>query len=148
MHKYERFIIYPLLIAALFYGFSGGEMDTTAQKYYDEILSGRITAENITVTESLDVLNEEGKFSASLTQNPEGKGELILNNSEGEKRIKMGTGRDGGGGGMLSVYNNHGNIVIHATQTLPDDEGEGGGHGGILIYDRDGEEFRSYDHTD
>ena len=43
MHKYERFIIYPLLILALFYGMAGDQVMTSATKVYDEIIAKKIS---------------------------------------------------------------------------------------------------------
>ena len=102
MHKYERFIIYPLLIFALFYGMSGSDViQSNAQQIYDEI-----------ITKRLSIINKDGERKVLMTTSKDGNVALIkfeggimgtkgsqiyLNNYIDENVIIMGTANKSAG---------------------------------------------------
>lgn len=55
MSKYERFIIYPLLIVALFYGITDIQMATTAQDVMEELTVKEITVVNDDYEERVNI---------------------------------------------------------------------------------------------
>ena len=143
MHKYERYIIYPLLIIALFYGMSGKDIiESNAQQVYDEIIAKKIT-----------VVKPNNKNSIEIT--PKGIGlyeekdlKLVIQHNDirtyGKEGMTTALGTSLMGTGILNIYNNHNNLVVGVGASKPDEEGQKGGHGLINIYDKYGEDFRSY----
>ena len=198
MKKFERFIVYPLLIIALASSFLGGGVKTNAFEFFDTILARRIIILDDTSEEMITMGWEENETFKTKNgyiniYSPLGstalKGAYINLNSKNEDafirisgtipsiRIKMNEselmqlgsamiknakeekfdfpygliysqnnipsvqiGRDSGGNGLIRTHNKHGDDLVvigsHVTK----------GHGLINIYDRYGEEGRSYRH--
>ena len=136
MHKYERFIIYPLLILALFYGMAGDQVMTSAQKVYDEI-----------VAKNISIVNEQGERILLIGNDVNGSGSIDLYDNEGDKLIGLGSSSNEGMSGLVTVYNKYHNKVIYLTQTLPNEERKGGYHGIIAVLDRYGENPATYGHS-
>jgi len=157
MHKYERFIIYPLLIVALFYGFAGEQMGTTAQEVMDKLVVREISVVNSRNNEvinignrgmfgggSFEIYNATNNAIVTLSSTIEGSGAIEVYGKEGNMLIAQSVNEEGGG--SIGIFNRHNNIVIGLGQTVSDELGIGGGHGLINVYDKYGEDFRSYKH--
>ena len=142
MHKYERFIIYPLLILALFYGMAGNQVMTSAQKVYDEI-----------VTKDIKVVNNQGEEVLRMGVGTSGNGLLTVYDNDGEELIYLGAytynGEENGkeSAGLITVSNKYNETVIGLGITKPDEDGHGGNHGVIAVFDRYGENPASYGHS-
>jgi hypothetical protein len=148
MHKYERYIIYPLLIIALFYGMSGSDViETNAQKVYDEIVAEQIkvigTKEDGGTTiinhNGMAIYNKDNKLALSLQPNG-----FIRTYDEGDETTYLGSMPSGGG--TIAIFNDHEKEVGRITITKADENGEGGGHGVLVIHDKYHEDYRSYGH--
>jgi len=65
MHKYERYIIYPLLILALFYGMSGGNIIKTVadNRVYEELVAKKITIVDDNGNEIATIKDSKNKYS-------------------------------------------------------------------------------------
>ncbi len=46
MQKFERFIVYPLLIMALFYSLSGAQITTATENVIDKLIVRKISVVN------------------------------------------------------------------------------------------------------
>lgn len=160
MHKFERFIIYPLLFVALFYAMTGGAGTDTLANPLDSEIEDVIRARNVVIynedNEEIGILGVAG-----------GSGGLKLYNSRGNEIIGLGSSQPGGHGvisvlnkdgvllnsiastgggkyGGFSILNDRGDELIYLGPSGPDDRGTGEGHGLINIYDKYGEDYRSY----
>lgn len=139
MHKYERFIIYPLLILALFYGMAGDQVMTSATQVYNEI-----------VAKDISILNNKGELAMRMTSDVNGSGQIRLYDNEGRQLIYLGGNdvkKNEDPGGLITVSNKYHNKVISLSETLPDENEKGPYHGIIYVFDRYGESHNSYGHS-
>ena len=129
MHKYERYIIYPLLILALFYGMSGGNVIKTVadSRVFDHLIAKKISIVNdegtgqiVLTTTSNKKTNEIEKVikggviniygevndnpSVTICSDRDGNGTVFMENKYGELATYIGVTDDSQG--RISVYNN------------------------------------------
>lgn len=116
MKKFERFIIYPLLIVALFYIISGQQAIVSAENILDKL-----------VVREIFVVNDSGQEVVNICANSEGGGSVWTFNENGVKGTSMGSVSDGG---VISTSNRNGVI---GTCITSDDFG-----GFIWTSDKDG----------
>ncbi|NLJ79763.1 MAG: hypothetical protein GX335_01910 [Firmicutes bacterium] len=108
MSKYERWIVYPLLLIALFYSLTGGNVVKATQELLEKI-----------VTKELVVVNDEGKEMASLKYDSARDDiRFELYNKEGKRVVSL---LSYGEGGAIGIFNNQG----HLTAALQNDEETG-----------------------
>lgn len=88
MKKFERFIIYPLLLVTLFYIISGLQIIPSAEPILDKL-----------VVREISVVNRSGQEVIKIGQ--------VKNKSKGTK-----IGFTGFGGGNIEIYNRDGVMVI------------------------------------
>jgi hypothetical protein len=88
MHKFERFIIYPMLLIAIFFSFADdGVQQTTAQQVYDEIIA-----------KSIKIVNSEGEVlvlidsSKMITDTKKVYGEISIKNTKKDNLITLSAG--------------------------------------------------------
>ena len=99
MAKWERFIVYPLLLVALFLSVSNSERVLEAtESVADEVRARRIV-----------VVGEKGNNGIVLDTNFLGGGSLSIYDPAGEQEILLDSI---GIGGSLSLYNRNGTNVI------------------------------------
>jgi len=110
MHKYERYLIYPLLIIALFYGMSGGNIIKTVadSRVYEEI-----------VTKKIKVVDDNGNtkiFLGSHPNQPNSNIVALYNNSDQPIALLEATEKDKGivhlRKGGVKVNNKKGKLVL------------------------------------
>ncbi len=126
MAKWERLVVYSLLLVALFMGFRSNQQLITAM----EGVSEEIRAKRFVV------VNELGREMVVLDSSREGGGLVVLNN-EGMPVGALGAGA--AGGGVFGLWNPRGDERISMGSTTQD-------HGGIWVYDRNGKDIRFYGH--
>lgn len=86
MKKFERFIVYPLLIITLFFSMSGNQVMTEADQIYDEIIANKIK-----------IVNNEGKEMITLgvkednSSNVSDHGEIIVMQDTSKYKSKLQT---------------------------------------------------------
>lgn len=98
MAKWERYIVYPLLMVALFFGLSREtRVLDAAQGVIDEIRARRVV-----------VVDEDGQEQVVLETDYGGDGRLSVNNSRGTEMVSL---RVAPYGGTLVVFNNAGTPV-------------------------------------
>ena len=193
MKKFERFIIYPLLIVALFYSLPGEQITTATENVIDRLVvrelsvvndegtevvnigsssftgkSGRISVYNGRLGEKIYSTITSGNFEVVNTVNTDRRATLsfgglslrsedywsyITGNSitiqdyfelyelyddDVPKRRYLDLSINDNGSGFLQISNNKGYPLLYLGP-----EG-GNGHGLINIYDKYGEDWRSY----
>lgn len=160
MSKYERFIIYPLLLIALVYGFIGSPIIQASQKKFDFSLPtevfDRIEAKEIVITNSdgvevvvigstydegglVETYSPEGVIGAEMITITGGGG-ISTYNKDGVRVTDMAsTIGDQGGNGVVRIYNKNGRRIVFIERTTE-------GHGGLWVYDRYGEYPAFYGH--
>ena len=91
MKKFERFIIYPMLFIALFFSFSGEDVQqTTAQQVYDEIIAKNIKVVDDKGREAINLSggNYNNKAFGSITiYDPVRMGGLYLMEGKNENDV-------------------------------------------------------------
>lgn len=107
MKKFERFIIYPLLIVALFYIISGQQIIISAENILDKL-----------VVREIFVVNDSGQEVVNISANNDGGGSIWTLNKDGVVGTSMGSVSDGG---IITTYNRDG--VIGAFITSDDTGG-------------------------
>ncbi|MBA7692345.1 hypothetical protein ES703_100912 [subsurface metagenome] len=107
MKKFERFIIYPLLIVALFYIISGQQIIISAENILDKL-----------VVREIFVVNDRGQEVVNISANNGGGGSIWTLNKDGVVGTSMGSVSDGG---IITTYNKDG--VIGAFITSDDTGG-------------------------
>lgn len=70
MKRFERLIIYPLLIITIFLGFTGGTLMTKA-------------GEDVIEARKINIINQQGRIVASLSADENNNGKLLLMDNEG-----------------------------------------------------------------
>lgn len=76
MKKFERFIIYPMLFIALFFSFADdGVQQTTAQDFFNEI-----------ITKKISIMNNDTK-EVMVLEGTDGGGRITLNSGKNEENI-------------------------------------------------------------
>lgn len=134
MSKYERYLIYPLLIMALAYGFffNAGISARQETEHFDTIVANSITVES----EDGTIKIEDGSI-------------LIMNPNANTYGVFFSEGmgfREGPRGYTLSpsgftLRNHQGLKVLEAVV-------DGDGYGRLSFYDKDGEEGLTLDYRD
>lgn len=156
MARFERFIIYPLLLFCLLYIISnvGTLSARDSQVHYEHIVADTITAsmistQDMTVNRELltmgsmitlkefILLNEEGQRAVVLSINAEEGGSLELFNQSGRRAADFSTFNESG---LIMLSNETGEVILRLGQDRE-------GHGLIGIFDADGEEPAYYGHT-
>ena len=164
MKKFERFIIYPLLIMTLFYSFAGEQVTTTAQDVIDKL-----------VVREISVIDEEGNEVVNIDSVPYHGGEIMIYGGPSDSFSKISgysfqtvidnnmtlvsqlgftiqqfdedpitppkrfvdIGVSNNGNGYSILNNSHGDPLIYIGFNE-------NGHGLINVYDKYGENWRSY----
>lgn len=155
MARFERFIIYPLLLLCLLY--MAIDKDPLSARdsevYYesivaDKITASMITADDITIKEELlalgsivtlkelILLNEEGQRMVILSINAEAGGSLEIFNQEGRRAADLSTFNQSG---LLMLSNGEGEIILRLGEDRE-------GHGLIGVFDREGGSPSYYGH--
>ena len=179
MKKFERFIIYPLLIVALFYSFAGEQVTTTAQDVIDKLIVREISVIDDEGIETINITSDviggkivvNSTFSEDIRLNIESTGLMLLSElsqtSLGFDGMYISNENINTGfrNGSISVwettpFGEESNLYAHIG--LDDNENAGivlnnnngdqligigadtNGHGLINIYDKYGEDWRSY----
>jgi hypothetical protein len=156
MNKFERFIIYPMLFIALFFSFADdGVKQTTAQQVYDKIIADEIVANKIKLFDS------NGETTMFLTGEPGGVaiysdehmttflgntdiGVGVLNLYGDEKINGVSIAAPKESSGIIKIKNNYNNLVLELGSAASNKKGQGEGDGLINIYDKYGEDKKSY----
>ena len=108
MQKFERFIIYPLLIVALFYAVTGGAGT--------DILANPFEIEDTIRTREVEIYNDADKVVGILgSDGPAGV--LALYNNRGNEIIGLGATSSEGNGGIF-VSNGEGDTLNHITTSI------------------------------
>ena len=163
MQKFERFIIYPLLIVALFYSFAGEQATTTAQEVVDKLVvreisvvndegdeavnigslggAGTVEVKNNIMEETYSYINYNGFYSRGpkTRSSLESIGFRIRSSEldmDKENIVEIGRYSDDLSG-FAEFYNSNGDSRVFIGANTED-------HGLINIYDKYGEDFRSY----
>ena len=85
MHKYERYIIYPLLIIALFYGMSGSSIiETSAENIMNRIVGKEVV-----------IVNDKGQEVLNISSNDSGGATLSMSDDAGNQGITLATYKNG-----------------------------------------------------
>lgn len=148
MSKYERFIIYPLLVVALVYAFIGTPVIKARQE--TEVFD-RIEAKEIVIKNDHDIevvaisfydegggiwtSSKDGILGTGMITDL-GGGSITTYNKNNVWGTTIFSGDEGGG---IVVYNKNSQPVV-AISPIPE------GHGGISIIDRSGQYFTLYGH--
>lgn len=119
MSRYERFLLYPLLIVALIYGVMGNPVMKANP--------GTEVFERIEAREIL-IKNGEGEVVISLSLNEENAGEVTVYNREGVRNAAL---RATEGGGGIATFNKE-NVMGAIVGTTEDG-------GSIITYNSKGE---------
>jgi hypothetical protein len=158
MKKFERFIIYPMLFIAIFFSFADdGVQQTTAQQVYDELIAKSLTIVNDSGEKVIKLKSNQfgGKISLEepnsyhqlgITPMAIGmstptnylnlnSGRIVMTNKEKEKNILL-MGIESGDS-FASFRNKNGESLVEIGSN-------NNGHGSINIYDKYGEDFKSY----
>lgn len=156
MARFERFIIYPLLILCLGYMFvhmtriSAQDGEAHFERIVvDKLKAGLISANDITVQEELlamgsivtlkeyVLLNKEGTRIVVLSVNAEDGGSLEVFNQTGRRAADFSTLNQSG---LLMLYSNQGDTLLRLGQDIE-------GHGLIGVFDEQGDNPAFYGHT-
>ena len=103
MKKFERFIIYPLLLVALFYIISGQQIMLSAETILDKL-----------VVRDISVVNGSGQEIVGIGQSPDGGGSIWTYNKEGVIETGMASTDEGG---SIWIYNKKGVVEAGITST-------------------------------
>lgn len=108
MSKYERLVIYPLLLIALFCSLTGVNVVNATQQFLDKIVAKEIV-----------IVNDQGSTVASLKYDEKRENvSLELYTNEGTRAVSI-LGYESGG--AIGIFNNEGNL----TATLQNDNQAG-----------------------
>ncbi len=182
MKKFERLIIYPLLIVALFFSLPDGQITTATEniidklvvreisvvndegvetiniKGYSSIMGGEILVDNLFVDKGHTIIDAKGlqtrqeNYSAKLNglglKMSDDNYQLNISNDSISIRETLTLGEpfneyayiglSEGNDGMLVLNNSRGDNLISMGADIID------GHGVMNIYDKHGEDYRSY----
>ncbi len=136
MTKYERFIIYPLLILSLVTSFVGMDF-AGAASMVEDLVMGEIEAEKIQV-ERLEVVDEEGEVMIVLGRGNHGGSGLAMYDQWGRSQLVLEAAMKGG---MLVVRNSRNNHVASVGVSEKDE-------GGLWVFDKEGEDSTHYGYMD
>lgn len=151
MKKFERFIIYPMLFIALFFSFTGDEVQQTkAQQVYDEIIAKRIRLVGSDGETTMFLRGEtggvaiynKGHMTTFLGNTDIGVGVLNLYGNEKISSVSIAAPKESSG--IMKIMNNYDNLVLELGSSAANKKGQGEGNGLINVYDKYGEDFRSY----
>lgn len=148
MYKYERFIIYPLLLLALVHGFIDNPVLLARQEIevFDRIEAKKIVIKNddgieVAIISSYDeggaiwIANNNGILGTGIIADLQG-GAITTYNKNDVWGTTMFSGNEGG---AILVYNKNGQPVVTISPIKE-------GHGGISITDKDGQQYAFYGH--
>lgn len=149
MKKYERYVIYPVLLICLFYTLTGFYNVTTAQNIPEKLIVKGISITNENGQEivyigkskntggmggMIEIYNVDGLKAMTAGSIPTSAGGFLVTYSQTET---MGTYMGTINSGKISTYNSKGNYSVRIGQTDI-------GNGLINIYDKDGDKWTSY----
>ncbi|MFW5891743.1 MAG: hypothetical protein ACOCUI_05950 [bacterium] len=158
MHKYERYLIYPLLIMSLFYSLAGEQVVMKAEEVMDKLTVREISVVDKNNKEIINIgegffggkidfkshnFNERtliSPFGVSIDDkktrtNLHSFGLTFLNKETENKIISLGVTDNLYG--HLQTFNEHGDSLITLGKSTED-------HGLVSVYDRYGEHPRNY----
>jgi len=153
MQKFERFIIYPMLFIGIFFSFAeDGVHQTTAQQVHDEIIAKSIYLTNSNGETTIILDGEDGivstyenrKNTTNLGNSTTGSGMInVYGKADLKDHYGVSIGTSDSGSGFIQLKNKH-DVIVLQLGTSKDSKNISSGHGMINIYDKYGEDGRSY----